>query len=103
MHGITPGMGVMSAVGIVGKVKAVSDHFATVVSLLHPAMQVSAKLSHSGVLGTIQWTGRDPFRAQLLYVPRHVQIELGDAVVTSGYNATFLAGTMIGHVERLGL
>ena len=50
MHGIAPGMGVMSAEGIVGRVKAVSDHFSTVLSLLHTSVRVSAKLSNSGVL-----------------------------------------------------
>lgn len=103
LQGIAPGMGVISAAGIVGRVKAVSDHFATVISLLHTSMQVSAKLDNSGVLGTVQWPGQDPFRAQLLHVPRHVQVAPGDSVVTSSYNAVFFAGTMIGHVKRVVL
>ena len=102
-QGIVPGMGVISPAGIVGRVKAVSSHFSTVVSLLHTSMQVSAKLDNSGVLGTVQWPGKDPFRAQLLYVPRHVQVAPGDPVVTSGYNAVFFEGTMIGHVKRVVL
>ena len=103
MHGIAPGMGVISAEGIVGRVKAVSDHFATVISLLHTSMQVSAKLSNSEVLGTVQWPGNDPCRAQMLYVPRHVQVEPGDTVVTSGYNATFFEGTVVGYVKQVVL
>ena len=103
MHGIVPGMGVMSIEGIVGRVKAVADRFATVISLLHTSMQVSAKLSNSAVLGTVQWPGNDPFRAQMLYVPRHVQVEPGDTVITSGYNATFFEGTVIGHVKQVVL
>ncbi|MEM9416732.1 MAG: rod shape-determining protein MreC [Bacteroidota bacterium] len=103
MDGIAPGMGVMSDKGIVGRVKAVSKHFSTVISLLHTSMQVSAKLSNAAVLGTVQWPGRDPFQAQLLYVPRHVQVEPGDTVVTSGYNATFLEGAVIGHVKQVRL
>lgn len=101
MHGVAPGMGVMSAEGIVGRVKAVSDRFVTVISLLHTSMQVSAKLSNAEVLGTVQWPGNDPLRAQMLYVPRHVQVEAGDTVVTSGYNATFFEGTVIGHVKQV--
>ena len=103
MHGIAPGMGVISAEGIVGRVKAVSDHFATVISLLHTSMQVSAKLSNAAVLGTVQWPGNDPYSAQMLYVPRHVQVEPGDTVVTSGYNDTFFEGTLIGHVKQVVL
>jgi rod shape-determining protein MreC len=103
VHGVTPGMGVMCSEGLVGKVKAVSERFATVISLLHTDMLVSAKLSQSGVMGTVQWPGNDPFCAQLLYVPRHIIIEPGEAVVTSGYNATFSSGVLIGHVKHVAL
>jgi rod shape-determining protein MreC len=103
IHGVAPGMGVVSAEGIVGRVKAVSSRFATVTSLLHIAMQVSAQVSKSKVLGTVQWAGHDPCRAQLVYVPRHILVEPGDRVVTSGYSTTFPEGVWIGHIERVNL
>ena len=103
IHGIGPGMGVVSRDGVVGKVKAVSSHFSTVISLLHTSMQVSAQIVRSNVLGTVQWSGNDPCCAQMLYVPRHVAVQHGDAVVTSGYNAIFLTGTLIGHVKQANL
>lgn len=99
-HGLKPGMGVISAQGIVGKIKAVSPSFATVVTLLHTDVRIAAKLAQTGVAGTVQWNGQDPFRAQLLYVPRHVTIAPEEAVVTSGYNATFFEDIPIGHVKR---
>lgn len=103
IHGIFPGMGVVSREGVVGKVKAVSNHFSTVISLLHTAMQISAQIARSKVLGTVKWSGNDPCRAQMLYVPRHVAVQTGDAVVTSGYNATFSSGVLIGHVKQAKL
>jgi rod shape-determining protein MreC len=103
LHGVVPGMGVVSTEGIVGRVKAVSSYFATVTSLLHTAMQVSAQISNSKALGTVQWSGHEPCRAQMLYVPRHIPIEPGDQVVTSGYNATFFEGVRIGHIEQVKL
>jgi rod shape-determining protein MreC len=66
-------------------------------------MQTSAQISSSKVLGTVQWPGNDPCSAQMLYVPRHVPIELGDKVVTSGYNATFFAGALIGFIKQATL
>ncbi|MEM7055773.1 MAG: rod shape-determining protein MreC, partial [Bacteroidota bacterium] len=84
-------------------IKAVSDHFATVTSLLHTDIMVSAKIAHSGVMGTVRWPGKDPLQTQLLYVPRHIQVEPGDNVVTSGYNATFYEGVLIGHVKQVVL
>jgi rod shape-determining protein MreC len=103
MHGVVSGMGVVSAEGIVGRVQAVSERFATVTSLLHTSVQVSAKISRSKALGTVQWSGKDPCRVQMLYVPRHVLVTLGDVVVTSGYNATFLEGVVIGHIKQVKL
>lgn len=103
IHGLAPGMGVISAQGVVGKIKAVSDHFATVISLLHTGMLVSAKVAPTGVMGTVRWLGQDPWQAQLLYVPRHVPIALGDTVVTSGYNAIFGEGFLIGHIKHVSL
>ena len=52
---------------------------------------------------TVQWSGHDPCRAQMVYVPRHILVEPGDQVVTSGYNATFLEGVGIGHIEQVKL
>jgi rod shape-determining protein MreC len=103
IHGIGSGMGVVSAEGIVGRIQAVSDRFATVTSLLHTAVRVSAKISHSHALGTVQWSGKDPCRVQMLYVPRHVLVVPGDLVVTSGYNATFSEGVVIGHIQQVNL
>lgn len=103
MHGVVSGMGVVSAEGIVGRVQAVSEQFATVTSLLHTSVQVSAKISRSKALGTVQWSGKDPCRVQMLYVPRHVLVVPGDMVVTSGYNATFSEGVVIGHIKQVKL
>lgn len=103
IHGIAPGMGVVSTEGIVGSVKAVSDRFATVTSLLHTSVQVSAKISTSKALGTVRWSGHSPCRAQMLYVPRHVSIALGDTVATSGYNATYLPNVAIGVIKQVRL
>jgi rod shape-determining protein MreC len=103
LDGIAAGMGVVGAQGIVGSIKAVSDHFATVTSLLHTSVQVSAQIETSKVLGTVQWPGRDPFRVEMRYVPRHFPVAVGDKVVTSGYNATFPEGSLIGYITQVKL
>jgi rod shape-determining protein MreC len=101
--GITSGMGVITTQGIVGRIKAVSEQFATITSLLHVDMLVSVKVGNAGVIGTVRWLGTNPTQAQLLYVPRHITIEPGDSVVTSGYNATFYEGILIGRVKQVEL
>ena len=100
-HGILPGMGVMMDKGVVGKIREVSDHFSTVVSLLHIDIMLSAKVASSNTLGTVSWQGGDPTEIQLLYVPRYVPIQEGEQVVTSGYGAIFPENIQIGTVKEV--
>lgn len=97
--GLEPGMGAISSFGVAGVVKTVSNRYATLYSLLHGDVQVSSFLSPSDVFCTIKWDGIDPMYASLLYVPRHVQIQVGDTITTSGYNAVFPEGIPIGRVH----
>lgn len=97
-QGIKPGMGVFNGQGVVGRVKGVSDNFATVISLLHTELLVSSKIESTEVFGSIKWDGASPKNAKLLYVPRHVKVQVGDKIVTSGYNAVFPEGIAIGKI-----
>lgn len=101
--GVVPGMAVISPLGAVGKVKTVSDNFSVVTSILHIDYMISAMLKKSGHFGSAQWNGRDPGFTKLNYIPRHVQLAVGDTVVTSGFNAVFPEGILIGTVSRIDL
>lgn len=101
--GLLPGMAVVSGVGAVGKIKSVSEHFSVVTSLLNTDEQVSSLLKRTGNFGTAQWDGTDPRVINLLYIPRHVQPQAGDSVVTSGYNAVFPEGILVGIVREVDL
>ncbi|QDH78798.1 rod shape-determining protein MreC [Echinicola soli] len=99
--GIKEGMGVFNGDGIVGRVKGVSSHYASVISLLHTDLLVSSKIKSTDVFGSTQWDGKNPQKAKLKYVPRHVQVTHGDTVVTSGYNAVFPEGILVGTVDSV--
>lgn len=95
---IEPGMAVIDNKGIVGKVKTVSSHFSLVTSILHTDVLVSAKVKRTGDLCTMKWDGLSPYRAKILYVPRHIQLQEGDTIVTSGYNAVFPRDIPVGTI-----
>ena len=97
---IEPDMAVINGQGIVGKVKSASNNFATITSILHPDVLTSAVLKKSNTLCTVKWDGRDPKTAQVLYVPRHVEVAVGDTVTSSGFNAIYPAGVPIGVVTK---
>ena len=96
-------MAAISTFGAVGKVKSVSSHFSVLISLLNIDEQVSSILKRTGNFGTSQWDGTDPRAVNLLYVPRHVQPQVGDTVLTSGYNAVFPEGILVGIVKEVKL
>lgn len=102
IHGLEVGMGVISASGLVGRVVLVSSHYATVISLLHIDMSVSASIRRNGVVGSLQWYPNSTLKAKLLHVPSHLSISVGDTVQTSGYNAVFPPDIPIGIVEKVG-
>ncbi len=103
LNGIEPEMGVISSGGIVGQVKVASRKYSTIFSLLHSEMFVSSMIKRLGVFCTTKWQGNDPARANVLYVPRHVEIHPGDSIVTSGYNAVFPPGIPVGIVESIDI
>ncbi|RNI31514.1 rod shape-determining protein MreC [Rufibacter latericius] len=96
--GIKPGMGVLTANGIVGRVKAVSKHYATVTSLLHSQTLISVKLKRNKSLGSIRWDTEDPKTASLHYIPLSEKIFKGDSVVTSGAGGIYPPGILVGRV-----
>ncbi len=100
-QGIEQGMGIISPLGIVGKVSASNDYFSTAVSLLHSDTRVSAQIKKNGELGYVQWEGKNPRIAKLKDVPDYIEVKKGDTIVTSGYNAVFPPKVTIGTVSKV--
>ena len=99
VNGVTAGLGVVAAGGVVGRVKVVSAHYATVTSLLHSKTTIASKIKRDGTFGTIKWQGDDPTHALLDNVLRETKLVKGDTVLTSGYNAVFPEGVFIGTID----
>ena len=99
VNGVHAGLGVVAAGGVVGRVKVVSEHYATVTSLLHSKTSIASKIKRDGTFGTIRWLGDDPTHALLDNVLRETKLVKGDTVVTSGYNAVFPEGIFIGTID----
>jgi rod shape-determining protein MreC len=98
-HGITPDMGVVTGNGVIGIVRNVSDNFSSVLSFLHSDIQVSAKIKKNNHLGTMLWEGYNYRKASMLYVPTHVNLSVGDSIITSGFSQIFPEGILIGTIS----
>ncbi len=101
--GIGPDMGVVNKDGVVGIIKTVSENFATVIPILNPMLQVSAKFKRTNYNGPLLWKGGDYRHASLEDIARHVEVQQGDTIVTSGLTTVFPDGVMIGVIDEYSL
>ena len=101
--GVKIDMGVISPQGVVGKIRTVSGHFSTAITILHERMLISSKVKNKEIYGSIKWDGVDPRTANLLYVPRHHKVNKGDTIVTTQYNGIFPEGVAVGIVKNVEL
>jgi rod shape-determining protein MreC len=100
--GIAPDMAVISpGQGVVGFVLDVSEHLATIRSLLHKDAKISVTLKKSNALGILVWgIGNSDFtKAFVKEVPNHFKVNLKDTIVTSGFSR-FPAGIPVGTVTN---
>nr|WP_295929580.1 rod shape-determining protein MreC [uncultured Dyadobacter sp.] len=100
-HGIKPGMGVISATGVVGKVRFCSENYSVVTSILHSQFMVSSKLIRSKEIGYAKWPGKDPNFVDLIDVSKYTKVFKGDSAVTSDQNSVFPPGIMVGKVQSV--
>lgn len=105
MQGVKPDMGVITPGGIVGIVREVSDNFCVVMSLLHKDCKISASVKRDGTFGQLSWNYLDYRQGEMVDLPTHSKIAIGDTLVTSGFGDAFPAGIPVGtvmHFERKG-
>jgi rod shape-determining protein MreC len=97
--GIRPDMGVISDEGVVGIVKTVNEKFAVVIPILNPKIEISCKFKRNNYTGGLLWSGEDYRYANLTDIARHVELALGDTIITSGLTSAFPEGIPVGNIE----
>ncbi|MET4083710.1 rod shape-determining protein MreC [Pedobacter sp. UYP30] len=100
--GIAIGMSVISpGAGVVGFIRDVSTHLATIQSLLHKDTRISVMLQKNDALGSLVWGDGnfDVKKAYIKEIPNHIKMKVGDSVVTSGFGS-FPASILVGRISR---
>ncbi len=101
LQGIRLDMGVVGPDGIVGIVRNVSANFSTVISVLNAKFKGSVKLITNNYFGTLSWPGHSYREAIVTEIPGHINVYLGDTLITSGLTTTFPEGEMAGRVIKI--
>ncbi|MCF8239027.1 MAG: rod shape-determining protein MreC [Saprospiraceae bacterium] len=100
LDGVQAGMGVVLSKGVLGIVRNTSPHFCRVLSLLNSQTFISAAIRRNNAFGVIHWDGLSPNVVVLEEIPKHLDIQVGDTVVTSGHSSVFPPGLEIGRVTN---
>ena len=96
--GIEVDMGVVSPGGIVGRIMAVTANYSMVIPVLNPKFIISCKVKNKDYSGSLVWDGKDPRFTYLERLPRHVDFDINDTIVTSGYSSIFPEGLPVGRI-----
>ena len=99
--GIEKDMGVMSTKGIVGIVADVSQHYASVMSLLHSYSTISVRFKDSDQLANLHWETSNYRYGIIDDIPTHLNPLPGDTIVTSSFSYIFPENLMAGTVVEL--
>ena len=98
-QGIENHMGVIIGNRIVGQVVSVSEHFSWVMSVLNKDSKISGKFKKNNQLVNIEWTGSSYRIGDVKEIPKHVVIQKGDTIITSGNSDIFPEGLLIGTID----
>ena len=99
-EGISRGMPMVSAEGLVGKVILTANGYSQIMPFFNTLFRVSAKLQNSNAYGIVSWNGKPTRELELNYIPQTVQVDTGEVVITSGYSNQFPPDIPIGKVIR---
>lgn len=98
--GVTVGMPVLTADGIVGRVTEVGRTYCRVSTILNYDSSIGAYIERSGEVGIVcgDFERREDGLCLLRYLPFDADVEVGDKVVSSGLGSVYPRGLVIGEV-----
>lgn len=100
LHGVTTGMPVITAEGLVGSISEVGLDWCRVTTILELNASAGAYVERSGALGLAEGTYelREQGLCRLAYLEENADVAVGDRIVTSGYGSVYPQGLVIGTV-----
>lgn len=93
-------MGIIETNGVVGVLVNSTNSYSIVMPLINEKSKLSVKIKNQGYFGTLQWKKGDIGHAEIKEIPKHVSLQKGDTIVTSGYSQIFPKDLLIGFVEE---
>ena len=98
-NGVSEGMPVVTARGLVGRISKVGTDWARVLLITDPASSVNALSQKSRATGTVQ--GHLGQSLLMRFIPWEETVSVGDLILTSGWGGNFPKGLVIGQVTSV--
>jgi rod shape-determining protein MreC len=112
--GFRPNLAVVTARGLIGKIRMVTPHTSEVLLVTDPNCRVACRLTRTGAFGILRGQGFDgagrkdmemllpALPARMEYIDKTSEVHREDEVVTSGLGGVFPEGLLVGYVDRVG-
>jgi rod shape-determining protein MreC len=97
--GVVEGMAVVTDAGLVGRIYAMSQNFSLVQMLFNTDVRIASKIARTRVEGIIAWDGGPAL--VMRNVPKALDVQMGDLVVSSQYSSFFPADVPIGTIDSM--
>ncbi|MEO6953156.1 MAG: rod shape-determining protein MreC [Polyangia bacterium] len=100
---VKPGMPVVSADGVVGRIQRVAGSFSDVLLAVDPKCAIDVVVPRTGARGILHGVASDnKYRARIEYLSKKDEVAVGDEVVTSGIGGPFPRDLPIGKIVSVG-
>lgn len=99
-NGIRPGMGVITYLGLAGRIMEVTNSTSKVMLLSDPSLGVSSFIQRNRQEGLV--SGTLGSNLIMKYLPEEADIKIGDTVISSGLNNVYPKGILIGKIIEIG-
>ena len=98
-EGVEPGMGVITAGGVIGRVVKTSPDYSRVLLMSDRNSAVAGLIQRTGYEGIV--AGQQGSTLRLNYIMTDADVQNGDIIITSGTDGVFPRGIMIGRVNSV--
>ena len=101
INGVKKNTGIIGTRGVIGYVVASSNHYSTVLPIIHPKFVLSVRHKKTKSLGLLNWSKTNSWKtATLNDISDFIKIEENDIIETTGGDGFFPEGTVVGTVEK---
>ena len=100
VHGIKPGMAVITPDGVVGRIRLAYKRSSLVRLISDKEIGVGVRLEHSGVSGVMKGTGQSK-ECFIDYIRNSVPVNVGETAYTSGEDLIYPKGLPVGTVLKI--